>query len=199
MHKSEARARGRKVRREMSLQERAEASRLIAMHCRGALNWTRYRRLQTFLPIVRLGEVDTWELVRWLLEVWPEIQVYVPRLEAGKMVQVAITSQTRFRPSVLGIPEPVDGRVAAEDEQFDLVLVPLLAFDHDGNRVGYGGGYYDRLLAAQPGAQRVGLGYAGCVVAEGIVAEPHDVPLDAVVTETEVLATTHKNRPEAGS
>ncbi len=68
----------------------------------------------------------------------------------------------------------------------DMLLVPLLAFDRGGRRLGYGGGYYDRTLAALPGRPRIGFGYAAQQV-EAVPVEPHDVGLDAIVTECEVI------------
>jgi 5-formyltetrahydrofolate cyclo-ligase len=171
----------------MSLQERFGASRLIAMEARGGLKWAEYQRVMLFLPIARLGEVDTWEIMRWCLEVWPGVQIFLPRLVAGQMVQVAINRKTRFRESPLGIPEPVDGRVARTMPALDMVLTPLLAFDRRGNRVGYGGGYYDRLLAEQPQAHKVGVAFAACETPELIVAEAHDVRLDVIVTDQGVI------------
>ena len=63
----------------------------------------------------------------------------------------------------------------------DVVLVPLLAFDALGHRLGYGGGYYDRTLAALS-ARAIGVAYSGQEI-DAIVAEPHDRGLDAVVTQ----------------
>jgi 5-formyltetrahydrofolate cyclo-ligase len=64
----------------------------------------------------------------------------------------------------------------------DFVLVPLLAFDASGNRLGYGGGYYDRTLAAMPDAFRLGCAFAAQEF-EKLPVEPTDLPLHAVVTE----------------
>lgn len=64
----------------------------------------------------------------------------------------------------------------------DMLLVPLLAWDGQGRRLGYGGGYYDRTLAALPGCRTIGCAYAAQQVAE-VPAGPHDRPLDAVATE----------------
>ena len=68
----------------------------------------------------------------------------------------------------------------------DFVLVPLLAFDRRGGRLGYGGGYYDRTLDALPAAYRLGIAYAAQEV-PAVPAGPFDVPLDAVATEAGVL------------
>ena len=71
-----------------------------------------------------------------------------------------------------------DGQLATPD----VVLVPFLAFDRRGRRLGYGGGYYDRTLAGLPHGLSVGFGYASQEV-EAVPIEPHDRPLDLIVTE----------------
>ena len=68
----------------------------------------------------------------------------------------------------------------------DLVLVPLLGFDHSGNRLGYGGGYYDRTLAALPGVRSVGYALAAQEV-DQLPTGPYDQPLSCVVTEQDIL------------
>ena len=68
----------------------------------------------------------------------------------------------------------------------DFLLVPLLAFDDAGRRLGYGGGFYDRTLAALPGRFRLGCAYAAQQVDE-VPAGPYDMTLDAVATERGVL------------
>lgn len=79
------------------------------------------------------------------------------------------------------IPEPAATHAVLPD----LLLVPCVGFDDDGYRLGYGGGYYDRTLAAWPGTVTpvtVGIAYEACRTAT-LPREPHDVPLDAIVTE----------------
>ncbi len=68
----------------------------------------------------------------------------------------------------------------------DLLLVPLLAFDRDGRRLGYGGGYYDRTIAALPAIRTIGCAYAALELPE-LPAGPHDAALQAIATETEFL------------
>lgn len=69
-----------------------------------------------------------------------------------------------------------------EPKTLDVIVVPLVAFDLEGNRIGMGGGYYDRFLKRYPKAQKIGLAYEFQKVDE-IPAEPHDIRLNAVVTE----------------
>ncbi len=77
-------------------------------------------------------------------------------------------------------------RPTGEERRPDFLLVPLLAFDRTGHRLGYGGGYYDRTLAGLPGAFKLGCAYAAQEVAR-VPAGPRDVRLDAVATEDGVL------------
>ena len=68
----------------------------------------------------------------------------------------------------------------------DYLLVPLLAFDRAGHRLGYGAGYYDRTLAALPGRRKIGCAFAAQEVPE-VPAGPHDVAMDAIATEAGVI------------
>jgi 5-formyltetrahydrofolate cyclo-ligase len=83
-----------------------------------------------------------------------------------------------LRPGAFGIHEPLaDWPVV----QPSLLLVPLLAFDGNGYRLGYGGGYYDRTLAAR-NVRAVGVAYAGQEVSS-LPAQAHDMALEAIITE----------------
>ncbi len=85
----------------------------------------------------------------------------------------------------LGTRHPADG----PDERPDLVLVPLLAFDRAGHRLGRGAGYYDRTLAGLAGCRAVGVAWA-CREVETVPVGPFDVALDAIVTENGVITVT---------
>jgi 5-formyltetrahydrofolate cyclo-ligase len=83
-----------------------------------------------------------------------------------------------LEPGSFGIPEPLEHWPAARP---DLLLVPLLAFDARGHRLGYGGGFYDRTIALLK-APAIGIAYAGQEVAS-LPREPHDMALSMIVTE----------------
>lgn len=72
----------------------------------------------------------------------------------------------------------------------DMLLIPLLAFDVAGGRLGYGGGFYDRTLAGLPNRFRLGCAFAAQQV-DAVPAGPYDIRLDAVATETGVLRCSH--------
>ena len=84
-------------------------------------------------------------------------------------------------PGSFGIPEPLAHWPRAVP---DMLLVPLLAFDASGHRLGYGGGYYDRTLEKRP-VPAIGIAYAGQEVSS-LPAEPHDMALSAILTENGV-------------
>jgi len=86
-------------------------------------------------------------------------------------------------PGPMGTRQPLPG---AQEVTPDWLLVPLLAFDRAGRRLGYGGGYYDRTLAALPGATAIGVAYAGQEMQE-VPAGPTDTRLDRVATEKGVV------------
>jgi 5-formyltetrahydrofolate cyclo-ligase len=85
-----------------------------------------------------------------------------------------------------GVREPEPGTQEVAPEDVDLVLVPGLAFDDRGYRLGYGKGFYDRLLPRLPRAARVGLAFDLSLLPEVPHAQ-HDVPVHAVITEKRVL------------
>ncbi len=118
-------------------------------------------------------------------------RVAVPYCARDELQLVWIQSLDELAPGRFGIQEPcvavrqaVERQVTASD--LDLVLVPGVAFDRRGGRLGYGRGFYDRLLARiRPDATRVGLAF-DCQVFDAIPQQPHDQRLDRVVTESTV-------------
>lgn len=117
-------------------------------------------------------------------------------LAAGKLVALPVIGASRrlafhrYRPDATlalnryGIPEPdsmTTSRIAPAT--LDVVLLPLVAFDTAGHRLGMGGGYYDATFANQHGALRIGLAHALQRSADPLPQRPWDIPLDAVITE----------------
>jgi 5,10-methenyltetrahydrofolate synthetase len=88
----------------------------------------------------------------------------------------------RLEPGFWNIPVPVDGVTVVPD----VIIAPLVAFDRNRYRLGYGGGYFDRTLAAMTTQRRViGVGYSMASI-HTIYPQPHDIPMDAIVTESGV-------------
>ncbi len=115
--------------------------------------------LHVFLPIPRQHEPDTWLLIRQLWATCPGLQVAVPVVQPdGQTLRhFHLRPETPLVENRWDIAEPV-GATEVLPPQLDAVLVPLLAFDETGHRVGYGKGFYDRFLAeCRPGALRIGV------------------------------------------
>lgn len=145
--------------------------------------------LHTFLPIVRQNEVDTWPIIHRIWQHFPEIQVAVSVTDTttNQLSHYALTPETPLTENRWGIPEPQPGRsTTIGSHQIDLVLVPLLAFDQQGHRVGYGKGYYDRFLAeCRPDCLKIGLSLFEPVERIDDV-EPTDVLLNVCITPEQI-------------
>jgi 5-formyltetrahydrofolate cyclo-ligase len=110
--------------------------------------WDSIRTIHCFLPIRKQGEIDTYQIIEALHLLYPQIRIVVSKTDpvALSMEHFVWNEALRLEENTWGIPEPVAGEPFPVD-QIDLVLVPLVAFDQSGHRVGYGKGYYDRFLA----------------------------------------------------
>ena len=103
-------------------------------------------------------------------------KVYCPRVEGDKMV--AVLSKEEYAISPKGIREPIG---ESYEGDFDAVILPLLAVDKRGNRLGYGGGYYDRFLKDKQG-KKIAFCYDFQVV-DKLPKEEWDVPVDEIITD----------------
>lgn len=150
--------------------ERLLRSDLLATH----------ESLHLYLPIGRLQEVDTLLIAAAVRQQYPSMQLVLPvvQAETGQLGHMVWDDHTQITESSWGIPEPQGGQPFAA-ELLTAVLVPLLAYDVQGQRLGYGKGFYDRFLAACPGALKIGLSYFEPEPA--LPHEPHDIPLDLCI------------------
>jgi 5-formyltetrahydrofolate cyclo-ligase len=115
------------------------------------------------------------------------VTTVLPRVEGDELRLVVTTAGTPLAVGYRGISEPL-GR-AVDLAAVDAIVLPGLAFDPVGGRLGQGGGHYDRLLAASPeAAVRIGVGYA-CQLVPRVPREAHDAPVDLVVTDRATFRT----------
>lgn len=120
-------------------------------------------------------------------------QVVLPAVSEGCLQFREIDSFQHLAPGAYGIPEPFADAPCVDIESIDLVLVPGIAFDREGRRIGYGKGYYDRTFHRCEGQGRlVGLCYDFQLL-DRILGEPHDVEMDLILTEKRIIAT--RNSP----
>lgn len=106
-------------------------------------------------------------------------RVAVPKVYGEEMKFLYLDDLTKVEKGYAGIPEPIaDGPVA--DDETALVLMPGLAFDPQGHRIGYGGGFYDKFLAAEPNHPTLALCYEFQMLPK-LDTEEHDIPVDTIL------------------
>ncbi len=141
----------------------------------------------SFYSIEENNEVDSFNIIDYLHFKNPSMQVAYPRMNVANTTMQAIVAAAdeAFQANEFGITEPV-GNDVVKPIEIDLVLVPMLAFDKKGHRVGYGKGYYDRFLnECSNDCLKVGVCYFEAVEAIDDAAE-FDVPLDFCITPEKV-------------
>lgn len=183
MTKEEAREIMKKLRRDMTEQERCRQNEEIRELLLADPVW---RESSWFYPFVSYGtEVDTRELIRGLLEEQKQghrIHVAVPRVAGKEMDFYEIHDMTELQSGYHGILEPAEYCPKVEATE-GIMLLPGLAFDREGHRVGYGGGYYDRYLArfGGPSLHLYAVAYDFQIV-DHIEAGKHDIPPHRIIT-----------------
>jgi 5-formyltetrahydrofolate cyclo-ligase len=140
-------------------EEAARRSAVIAARLKILVDWEGLKTVLAYEAQLRLREVETTWLAAFLAEANP-------------------TAALEFVAPAKNAAFPAGA--------YDCIIVPLLAFDDSGHRLGFGGGWYDRFLAGQPDAFTVGLAY-DMQAAASLPREPHDVALDLIVTETRLI------------
>lgn len=182
-------------RREMSEGEVKDKSQAISERVEEILREEGARTIMAYVSV--RNEVDTWELMRSLLAEGKRVAVPLCAPETLDLVPCQVEDlEEDLSAGIFGIPGPKEEKrkpVALGD--LDVVLVPGVAFDLFGYRLGHGSGYYDRFLARLPkSVRKVGLAYHWQMV-EQLPREPHDIPVDLVVTEKEMVTTGKTSCP----
>lgn len=106
-------------------------------------------------------------------------KVAVPKCYGDEMKFIYLDDLTKVSKGYAGIPEPIADEPVAHDETA-LVLMPGLAFDHQGHRIGYGGGFYDKFLSREPNHPTLALCYDFQMLPH-LDTEAHDIPVDTVL------------------
>ena len=139
-----------------------------------------------FLPIKRNKEVDTWMIVKRLATSNKKIIISSTDFEQNSMSHFWLEKETNIEENEYGIPEPKQA-TKADIEQTDCILIPLVAWDSLGSRIGYGKGYYDSLIhSIKKSVIKVGLSLSPGFDSFPFMEE-HDQNLDFCVTPFEVI------------
>jgi len=192
--KAEVRKSIARTRAMVPAEQRAEASGAITERVLSLPEWAAARTVALFRPIVKKGEVDTSALdvaarAAGKRVAYPVIEGDEPLIEDCSMGFRFVDDVSSFTDQGRGFPEPPrDGAPASE---LDLVIVPGLAFDPAGHRLGYGAGLYDRSLPRFPSSRTVGVAFDFQLLME-LPHGDHDVPVEVVVTDRRVIRRGHE-------
>lgn len=180
----------KQVLRDLFLEKRktltqSELRRRSHLLCQNAIEFIQQHNethYHIFLPIERQKEPDVWPVFHWLIDS-PDHAVYLSKthFQQKKLTHYHIQDAGDMSVGNFGIPEPQKGQLI-EPKILEVVFVPLVSFDHSGNRIGYGAGLYDRFLSeTAPECIKVGLAITPPL--DNIdYAEAFDIKLDLCIT-----------------
>lgn len=175
MDKKELRRCIREQKRAMTPEQIEQASRQLAEKFIACKQYQSAKTIYGYLPYNQ--EVRTVPMLEQALA--DGKRVAVPKVYGDEMRFIYMDDLTKIEKGYAGIPEPIADEPVADDPAA-LVLMPGLAFDSQGHRIGYGGGFYDRFLAQEPQHPTVALCYRFQMLPE-LETEEFDVPVDCVL------------------
>jgi len=180
------RARCRQLRDDLGEIFRLRSSQEICEHILGWPGFPSSGAVFTYLPM--RGEVDLMPLI----SATPSIRWAIPRVVERPTHHLVFHAYdpVRLVRHRFGMLEPDPALPAIEPDNASLILVPGLAYTRAGYRLGYGGGYYDRLLSKPGHAPALGVCFRALLLEE-IPRQAHDLPVDFVVTEVMGVVATH--------
>lgn len=163
MVKAELRKKYLQKRKGISEAERAQLNYQICEKFFTHVNLSFIKVVHSFLPIPKNAEPDTWLIIDRIRREFPHIRLSIPRIntKSNMLENFFFEGLHQLEENYLGIQQPRQG-VPTEAQKIDLIIVPLLAFDRQGHRVGYGKGFYDKFLATcKADAQKIGVSFFG--------------------------------------
>ena len=185
MKKSDLREKYLKKRESFSKEQVLSLSEKIFRNFTDNFILSENQKVHCFLSIPEKGEVDTQLFLNEFFK--RDIRVFVPKIYRKKLISAEITAETPLLKNSWGISEPESNEDSGERD-FDYVLTPLLYCDQQGNRVGYGKGYYDGFFeTVNAETLKIGLSFFGPDEEIDDLRE-NDIPLDYLVTPSEVLS-----------
>lgn len=140
------------------------------------------KKISLFLPIEKTYEINTYQILDKAISIGAQVAVPKTNMKTNELKHIQIDDNTQLEISDYGIPEPKKGRIISA-EHIDIVIVPLLAVDKRGYRVGYGKGFYDRFMKkCSPRAQFIGISHFDELLDEIEDVHSKDIKLHALIT-----------------
>ena len=161
------RAKLKERRLNLELDLRRDHSEIITASLKTIADWGLAKSIHIYEPILLSGEVDISAFTTYLKINYPNIRLHTSRKIDGAWMIVDLAGN------------------ATESITYDYVIVPMLGFDESLERIGQGGGYYDRFLKRQSDAKKIGVCFEVGRIKE-VPKEAHDVPMDVIVSEKRI-------------
>lgn len=182
MRKAELRKLYKSKREALTESQIDQYSIAIANHALKVDGLWNYQNYHIFLSIDKQKEVNTEFLLSVLQGKDKNVLLSKSDFIQGTLTHYLLTDNTVIKLNSYGIPEPEHG-IQMHTDQVEVVFIPLLAYDHKGNRIGYGKGFYDRFLAeCKPSTLKIGLSFYPAE--DKLISDinPNDIPLDYCIT-----------------
>jgi 5-formyltetrahydrofolate cyclo-ligase len=141
--------------------------------------------IHCYVSINERHEVNTHSLIKEMLSSLKKVVVPVTQMEESSLKHLQLNRFEHLQPNRWQVPEPPDGEEIPAG-QLDLILVPMVGGDLHKNRIGYGGGFYDRFLK-NVNCPTVGLLFDQCLI-DRLPVEPFDVPLNKIITQKQIIS-----------
>lgn len=188
MFKAELRQQFARQRKSLATAFLEKQSQLIAETFFEQFDLSQINYLHVFLPILKQNEIDTWLIIHRIWRYYPHITLVTAKsdIESYRMFNYVLKQDTLIVENTWGIPEPLNA-MPCQDQWINMVLIPLLCFDRQGFRVGYGKGFYDRFLEkCRPTTVKVGLSLFEPV--DTIIdIHAHDAKMDFCIVDGQVF------------
>jgi len=173
----------RTVRASLSTAEIEEKSGLICRRLLEVIDGTDPLMIYASKPL----EVNTKALIVHLISRGKTVVVPIIEKDTKTLRLSYLKDPDVLQESTFHVPEPVGCELPARASDIKTVIIPMLAFDKKGNRLGYGAGYYDRFLSLHPHLTRIGIAFS-CQEVEEIPADETDAGMDIIVTDTCIIS-----------
>lgn len=137
-----------------------------------------------YVSMNKRGEVNTHKLIKQMFSAGKQVIVPITHTDRGTLTHHELTSFKDLTPNKWGVPEP-DGGPEVPVADLDIVIIPMVGGDEQCNRIGYGGGFYDRFLK-NVDCPKIGLIFEQNILPK-LPVESFDIPLDNIITEERII------------
>ena len=182
------------LKKRLSYTDLEKSSIAIKQQLFSHFDFAAFNLVHVYLPMSQKNEINTFPIIREIRSKYTSVKIISPIVDfnSSQLIHAIYHPQTVLTTNKYGIPEPPLQDIFTDLASIDAILIPLLAYDKKGNRVGYGKGYYDKFLIKCPTALKIGLSTESPLES---IADIHDgdVRLDYCVTNNKTYSFAADN------